>query len=152
MNKTSWKLEKTKNVSEVLLIGKNVEKPHWGLCAQHTQYSNPWMHTAWIYPWMLWILTVCYSCKYGGQRWRWGRWGNEGWDGWNFINRVCSIQSIIFDPLGNKMLATWLDCLIGAELSELSLTEQTSCLVRLGSLPSLPGPMIVYEFPGLVLL
>ena len=135
MNKASWKLEKTKNVGEALLIGKNVEKPHWGLCAQRTQYSNPWMHNAWIYPWMLWILTVCYSCKYGGQRWRWGRWGNEGWDGWNFINRV---QSMIFDPPGNKMLATRLDCLIGAELSEPSLTERSSCSVRLGSLPSLP--------------
>ena len=98
------------------------------------------------------------SCKYGGQRWRWRRWwwGNEGWDGWNFINRVCSIQSIIFDPPRNKMLATRLDCLIGSELSEpsrakLILTERISrsvrgfpsqaelraCSVRLGSLPSL---------------
>ena len=41
MNKTSWKLEKTKNVGEVLLIGKNVEKPHWGLCVQRTNIVTP---------------------------------------------------------------------------------------------------------------
>src|SRR5437667_9122789 len=63
---------------------------------------------------------------------------------------------MIFDPPGNKMLATRLDCLIGSELSEpsraeLTLTERISCSVRgfpsqaelracsvrLGSLPSL---------------
>ena len=42
---------------------------------------------------------------------------------------------MIFDPPGNKMLATRLDCLIGSELSEpsraeLTLTEWISCSVR----------------------
>ena len=42
---------------------------------------------------------------------------------------------MIYDPPGNKMLATWLDCLIGSELSEPSRaeftpTERISCSVR----------------------